>query len=155
MEQFHSALGSLAEFCHLGILEEGLLRDIFTANMNDPEILKELLKVTLDPEKALELAISIELSAQSQLAIQAKQTSDPSMVSIVGRSEPVLAITSSRYRGDFRGSYSQPRGTFTQLRGNNNNNQSNRQQVQRDCRNCGQPWTQNHRGKCQAFGQTC
>ena len=119
------------------------------------QIQKELLKVTLYPEKALELAISIELGARNQLAIQAKHTSDPSMVSIVGRSDPVLAITSSRYRGNFRGNYSQPRGTFTQLRGNNNNNQSNRQQVQQNCRNCGQPWTQDHWVKCQAFGQTC
>ena len=148
MEQFHSALRSLAEFCQLGALEDGLLRDIFTANMNDPEIQKELLKVTLDPEKALELAISIELGARSQLAIQAKSTTDPSMVSIVGRSEPVLAITSSRYRGNFRSNYSQPRGTFTQSRGNNNNNTpSTRQQVQHNCRNCGQPWTQDHRAK--------
>ena len=156
MEQFHSALRYLAEFCQLGTLEDGLLRDIFTANMNDPEIQKEHLKVTLEPEKALELAISIELGARSQLAIQAKSTTDPSMVSIVGRSEPVLAITSSRYRGNFRGNYSQPRGTFTQSRGNNNNNtQSTRQQVQHNCRNCGKPWTQDHRANCQALGQTC
>ena len=103
--------------------------------MTDPEIQEELLKVTLDPEKALELAIGIELGARSQLAIQAKHASDPSMVSIVGRSEPVLAISSSRYRRNFRGNYSQPRGTFTQPRGNNNNNnQSNRQQVQHNCK---------------------
>ena len=156
MEQFHSALRSLAQFCQLGTLEDRLLRDIFTANMNDPQLQKELLKVTLEPEKALELAISIELGARSQLAIQAKSTTDPSMVSIVGRSEPVLAVTSSMYRGNFRGNYNQPRGTFTQSRGNNDNNtQSNRQQVQHNCRNCGQPWTQDHRAKCQALGQTC
>ena len=122
MEQFHSALRSPAEFCQPGTLEDGLLRDIYTANMNDPEIQKELLKITLEPEKALELVISIELGARSQLAIQVKSRTDPSMVSIVGRSELVLAITSSRYRGNFRGNYSQPRGTFTQSRGNNNNN---------------------------------
>ena len=40
MEQFHSALSSLAEFCQLGALEDDLLRDIFTANMTDPEIQK-------------------------------------------------------------------------------------------------------------------
>ena len=51
MEQFHSILRSLAEFRQLATLEEGLLRDIFTANMIDPEIQKELLKVTLDPER--------------------------------------------------------------------------------------------------------
>ena len=33
MEQFHSALRSLAEHCQLGHLEDELLRDIFTANM--------------------------------------------------------------------------------------------------------------------------
>ena len=49
MEQFRSALRSLAEFCQLGALEDDLLRDIFTANMTHPEIQKELLKVTLDP----------------------------------------------------------------------------------------------------------
>ena len=64
--------------------------------MTDPEIQKELLNVTLDPEKAFELAISIELGARSQLAIQAKNTTDSSMVSIAGRSESVLAIISSR-----------------------------------------------------------
>ena len=155
MEQFHSALRSLAEFRQLGALEDDLLRDIFTANMTVPEIQKELLKVTLDPEKALELAISIDLGARSQLAIQAKHTSDTSMVSIIGQSESVLAISSSRYRGNFRGNYSQPRGTFTQPRGNNNNNQSNRQHVQHNSRNCGQPWAQDHRAKCQAYGQIC
>ena len=42
MEQFHSALRSLAEFYQLGGLEDDLLRDILTANMIDPEIQKEL-----------------------------------------------------------------------------------------------------------------
>ena len=54
-------------------------------------------------EKALELAISMELGAQSQIAIKANNTTDPSLVTIVGRSEPVLAISSSRYRGSNRG----------------------------------------------------
>ena len=75
MEQFHSALRSLAEFCQLGAFEDDLLRDIFTANMTNPIIQKELLKVTLDPEKALELAISIkqdESQAQKEDELQAK-----------------------------------------------------------------------------------
>ena len=154
MEQLHSALISLAEFCQLGALEDDLLRDIFTANMIDPEIQKELFKEKLEPEKALELAISIDLGAQSQLAIQAINTTEPSMVSIVGRSEPVLSISSSRYRGNYRGSVSQPRSNYQSPRGNSY--QSNRQQFQQhNCRNCGQPWTQEHRSKCKAIGQTC
>ena len=68
MEQFHIALRSLAGFCQLRALENDLLRDIFTANMTDQEIQKELLKVTLDPEKPFELDIIVGLGAQSQLA---------------------------------------------------------------------------------------
>ena len=134
VEKFHSALTSLAEFCQLGALEDNLLRDIFTANMTDPEIQKKLVKVTLEPEKALELAISMELGDRSRLAIQANNKTDPSMVSIVGRSEPVLAISSSRYRWKYRGQLSQPRGNYNSPRGNSN--QSNRQQFQQhNCRN--------------------
>ena len=73
MEQFHSALRLLAKHCQLADLEDELLRDIFTANMIDQEIQKELLKATLTPKKALELAVSIELGIRSQLAIQARQ----------------------------------------------------------------------------------
>ena len=69
MEQFHSALRALAEQRQLAHLEDELLRDIFTANMIDQEIQNELLKTTLTPEKALELAVSIELGIRSQLAI--------------------------------------------------------------------------------------
>ena len=53
MEQFHSVLRALAEQCQLAHLEDELLREIFTANMIDHEIQKELLKTTLTPEKAL------------------------------------------------------------------------------------------------------
>ena len=76
MEQFHSALRSLAEHCKLADLEDELQRDIFSANMIDQEIQKELLKTTLSPEKALELAVSIELGIRSQLSIQARQPVD-------------------------------------------------------------------------------
>ena len=56
---------SLAELCQLGTLEGKLPKDIFTVNMIDPEVQKELLKVKLEPKKALELAISIKLGARS------------------------------------------------------------------------------------------
>ena len=78
MEQFQSALRSLAEHCQLADLEDELLRDIFTANMIDQETQKELLKTTLTPEKDLEVAVSIKLGIRSQLAIQARQPSDAS-----------------------------------------------------------------------------
>ena len=76
------------------------------------------------------------------------------MLSIVGMSEPELAIFSSRYYGNNRSNYNRPRGNYNLPRANSN--QSNRQQFQHyNCRNCGQPWTQEHRAKFQAIEQTC
>ena len=152
MEQFHSALRSLAEHCQLGYLEDALLRDIFTANMIDQEIQKELLKTTLAPEKALELAVSIELGIRSQLAIQARQPADVPSTPLIGREEPIMEISSSRYRGSNR-PLSTYRGTTRGI-GRASNNSNNRITTH-NCRNCGQPWDVNHRSRCQAIGQTC
>ena len=136
MEQFHSSLRSLAEHCQLGHLEYELLRDIFTANMIDPEIQKELVKVTLSPERALEVAIGIELGARNQLTIQSMNAITP-----LDKQENVMAISSSRFRGTGR----PPRtNTYTMTR-----------QTSHNSRKCGQPWTIDHRSKCQAIGQTC
>ena len=93
MEQFHSALRSLAEHCQLGHLEDELLRDIFTANMIYPEIQKELLKVTLSPERTLEVAIGIELGARNQLTILSKNARTP-----MDKQENVMAVSSSRFQ---------------------------------------------------------
>ena len=152
MEQFHLALRSLAEHCRLGYLEDALLRDIFTANMIDQEIQKELLKTALAPEKALELAVSIELGIRSQLAIQARQPADASTTPLIGREEPVMEISSSRYHGSNR-PLSTYRGTTRGI-GRASNNSNNRTPTH-NCRNCGQPWDVNHRTRCQAIGQTC
>ena len=124
MEQFHSALRSLAEHCQLAHLQDELLRDIFTANMIDHEIQKELLKTTLTPEKALELAVSIELGVRSQLAIHSKQLSDPHQNAFVGREGMISEISSARFCGSNR--TTTPRGPY---RGNNRptfNNSRNR-----------------------------
>ena len=136
MEQFHSALHSLAEHCQLGHLEDEILRDIFTANMIDPEIQKELLKVTLSPERALEFANGIELGARNQLTILSKNALTP-----MAEQENVMAVSSSRFRGTGR----PPRTNTSTLA----------RQTSHNCRNCGQPWTMDHRSKCQAMGQTC
>ena len=65
------------------------------------------------------------------------------MVSIVGRSEPALTISSSRYRGNNR----QPRGNY---------NQSTRPQFQQHiCKNRGKHWNQDHKANSQAIGQIC
>ena len=61
MRQFHSALRALAEHWQLGKFDDELLCDIFTANMSNEKIQKELLGVTLDPAKALKPAMCVEL----------------------------------------------------------------------------------------------
>ena len=136
MEQFHSALRSLAEHCQLGHLEDELLRDIFTANKIDSEIQKELLKITLSLGKALEVAIAIELGARNQLAIQSKHALAP-----MDKPENVMVIFSSRFRGTGR----PPRTNISTMT----------RQPSHNCRNCGQPWTIDHRSKCLAIGRTC
>ena len=141
MEQFHSALRSLAEHCQLGTLEDELLRDIFTANMIDHEIQRELLKVTLSPERALETAIGIELGARNQLAIQAKTLQSTSRTPLTNRQDEVMAISSSRHRGTNRPT------RYT--------NQTTGRTTTHNCRNCGSPWTIDHKSKCQAMGQVC
>ena len=86
MAQFHWTLRSLAEHCQLADLEDELLRDIFTANRIDQVIQKELLKTTLTPEKALDLANSVQLGIRSQLAIQARQPLDASTTPFIDQS---------------------------------------------------------------------
>ena len=58
--------------------------------MIDQEIQRELLKTTLTPEKALELAVSIEQGIRSQLAIQARQPVDASTTPLIGREDPTI-----------------------------------------------------------------
>ena len=104
--------------------------------MIDPEIQKELLKVTLSPERALEVAIGIELGARNQLTILSKNALTP-----MDKQVNVMAVSSSRFRGTGR----PPRTNTSTLA----------RQTSHNCRNCGQPWTMDHRSKCQAMGQTC
>ena len=148
MEQFHSALRALAEHCQLAHLENELLRDIFTAKVIDHEIQKELLKTTLTPEKALELAVSIELGIRSQLAIHSKQLSDPHQNAFVVREEMISEISSARFRGSNR--TITPREPY---RGNNKPTFNNNSNTPHICRNCGQKWDINHKAKCQAETQ--
>ena len=70
VEQFYGKLKELAENCDFENKEETLIRDVFIINLIDPEIQKELLKQTVEPRKALELAINMELRMQNQHQIQ-------------------------------------------------------------------------------------
>ena len=67
IEHFFGNLKELSENCELGSREDTLIRDLFIANMQDPEIQRKLLRETIEPAQALRLAINLELGQRNQL----------------------------------------------------------------------------------------
>ena len=65
VESFCGSLIEQAENCSLGSEENTLIRDAFILNMIDNETQKELLQETVEPSKALENAIQMEMEAQN------------------------------------------------------------------------------------------
>ena len=134
VEQFYSILKKLAENCDFENREEVIIRDIFITNMLDYDIQRELLRDTVDPERALSIAVNMEMGHQNQQRISSNDNANGSAVN---------AIQSiNRFRG-------------ASLRGN----QSSRTVVNRasvgQCRECGQSWTPKHRQVCPAMGKKC
>ena len=72
VEHFYGKLKELADNCDFENKEETLLRDVFITKLLDSEIQKELLKQTVEPRQASELAINMELGMQNQRQIQQK-----------------------------------------------------------------------------------
>ena len=70
---FFGKLKELSKNCELGDQEDTLIRDLFMANMQDPEIQRELLREILEPPQALPLAINLELGQRNQLQISNTQ----------------------------------------------------------------------------------
>ena len=61
IEKFYGHLKELSENCDLGEKGDTIIRDVFIANMQNEDIQKELLKETVEPDKALAIAINIEM----------------------------------------------------------------------------------------------
>ena len=57
LEAFYCELRRLAQYCNLRVIESTMIRDVFTANMHEVEIQKELLKETKTAAEAIELAL--------------------------------------------------------------------------------------------------
>ena len=129
IEHFFGKLKEISENCDLGNQEDTLIRDLFIANMQDPEIQRELFRETLEPAQALRLAINMEFGQRNQLQISNAQPASH-----------VNAITPQR---PFRQPNQRPTpSNFTR--------QSNQL-----CRSCGLTWSANHKDKCIAKGKTC
>ena len=134
VEQFYSILKELAENCDFENREEAIIRDIFITNMMDDDIQRELLRDTVEPERALSIAVNREMGNQNQQRIPSNNGATGGTVNAIKQF--------NRFRGaDVRG------------------NQSSRAVVNRvsvgQCRGCGQVWTTTHRQVCSAMGKKC
>ena len=65
VQNFYGKLREVAENCYFEN-KGNLMRDVFITNLNDPQIHKGLLKQTVDPRQALELAFNLELGMRKQ-----------------------------------------------------------------------------------------
>ena len=72
MEHFYGKLKEFAENCDFQNKEETWTGDVFITNLINPEMLKEFLEQTVEPKKASELSINMELGMQNQHQIQAQ-----------------------------------------------------------------------------------
>ena len=75
MEQFYSFPKELAENCDFEKREEAIIRDIFFRNRLDDDIPRELLRDTVELERALSIAVNMELGHQNQQRISSKNNS--------------------------------------------------------------------------------
>ena len=124
----------LAENCDFENREEAIIRDIFITNMLDDDIQRELLRDTVEPERALSIAVNMEMGNQNQQRISSNNGATGSTVNAVQQF--------NRFRGaGVRG----PQSSRTV---------TNRASVGQ-CRGCGQVWTPTHRQVCPAMGKKC
>ena len=134
VEQFYSILKELAENCDFENREEVIIRDIFT-NMLDNYIQRELLRDTVDPERALSIAVNMEMRHQNQQSISSNNNSAAG--STVNAKQPFNRFRCENARGNQPGKVAVNRATVGQ------------------CRGCGQAWTTTHRQVCPALGKQC
>ena len=122
IENFFGKSKELSGNCDLGNQEDTLIRDLFIANMQDPEVQRELFRKTLKPPQAPRLAINMEPGQRTQL-----QTSN---------TQHILHVNAIIPQRPFRQS-NQRQYTSAPIR-----------QTNQLCRNCGLTWSANHKNKC-------
>ena len=132
VEQFNSILKELVENCNFENREEVIIRDIFITNMLDDDIQRELLRDTVDPERALSIAVNMKTGHQIQQRISSNNGATGNMVN---------AIQSfNRFRG-------------AGARGNQSGRVVANLAAVGQCRGFGQAWTTTHRQVCPAMGK--
>ena len=140
VENFYGRLIELAEKCTLGSEETTLIRNAFILNMIDHETQKELLKETVEPSKALEMAIQIEMGAQNQQKINQNLMSGTNSLNSINSNQ-------IRHRN---ANAEQTKRDFTRYATATQN-----YQYTITCMNCGLRWSHNHNQICPANGKKC
>ena len=130
IEKFCGHLKELSENCDLGEKGDTIIRDVFIANMQNEDIQKELLKETVDPDKALAIATNIEMGTLNQLKMNANKTGLHSTVNQVQRMRIANATPFSTMSTTAR-------------------------KKPTTCHFCGSSWISEHRNKCPARGKRC
>ena len=136
VEQFYSILKELVENCDLEIREEVIIRDIFITNMLDDGIQRELLRDTVDPERALSIAVNMEMGNQKQHRISLSNNNSAAN-NTINAIQPYNRFRGASARRNPTGSVAVNRAPIGQ------------------CRGCGQAWTTTHRHVCHALGERC
>ena len=72
----------MAENCDFEKREEVIIRDIFITNMLDDDIQRELLRDTVDPERALSIAVNMEMGNQNQQRISSSNNNSTANITI-------------------------------------------------------------------------
>ena len=161
LEQFHADLVELASRADCGGRESELVRDMFTAHMNNEKIAEKLLAQTRTPQEAYEYAIRREKGIEhsrtmkvnligGQAATTPKQ--EPiHYVYTIGRENQQYNLNNQRGRGSFRGR-PYPRGSQN-TRGQQYQQQRNTNYKQ--CFKCGNQYGPNHLQSCPAKDKIC
>ena len=136
VEQFYSILKELAEDCDFENREEVIIRDIFITNLLDDDIQHELLLDTVDPERALSIAVNMEMGRQNQQRISSNNNNSAAN-NTINAIQPYNRFWGPSARGNQTGRVAVNRKAIGQ------------------CRGCGQAWTKTHRQVCPALGKKC
>ena len=136
VEHLYSIMKELSEICDFESPEEVIIRDIFITNILDDDIQRELLRDTVDPAKALSIAVNMEMGIKTkQKRISFKNNNNNA------NGTAINAIQSfNRFRG-------------ANARGNQSGRISFNRTATGQCRGCGQTWTSTHRQGCPALGK--
>ena len=118
------------ENCDLGEKGDTIIGDVFIANMQNEDIQKELLKETVEPDKALAIAINIEMGTLNQLKMNSSKTELHSTVNQVQRMRIANATLFSTMNTTAR-------------------------KKPTNCHFCGMSWTPEQRNRCPARGKKC